>query len=224
MRDAGCVPEDAAWVGKQIGLEVARVAELIQTQPTRTEVGRLVESSWPMGVVRRVPAGEADGTVRAIARRIELPLWYREAPSEAEVAEVKQLEQRLADLRAQGAPTETIRAANMAVRRAALNLTVNQRRSKGKTLTMEFQAIRLGSTALVGLPIEPFAEIGVEVKEKSPFEMTFFSGYTNGVESYMAMPYAFEEGGYELWMCPFAPEAAGMTVAESVKLLEELKG
>ena len=223
VRDAGCVPEDAAWVGKQIGLEVARVAELIETQPTRTEVGRLVESSWPMGVVRRVPSGEPDGTVRAISRRINVPLWYREPPTAAEVAHVKELENRLADLRAQGAPTETIRAANMAVRRAALNLSTNQRRSKGKTISMEFQAIRLGSAALVGIPVEPFAEIGAEVKQRSPFATTFFSGYTNGVEAYMAMPYAFEEGGYELWMCPFAPEAAGVTVAESVRLLEELK-
>src|SRR5205085_5825747 len=120
-----------AWVGKQIGLEVARVAELIDTQPTRTEVGRLVESSWPMGVVRRVPSGEADGTVRAISRRIDVPLDYREPPTETEVAQVKELETRLADLRAEGAPTETIRATNMAVRRAGVNLARKTRRRKG---------------------------------------------------------------------------------------------
>src|SRR5439155_4446835 len=98
----------------------------------------------------------------------------------------------------------------------------NQRRRKGKTISMEFQAIRLGSVALVAIPVEPFAEIGAEVKQRSPFATTFFSGYTNGVEAYMAMPYAFEEGGYELWMCPFAPEAAGKTVTESINLLQEL--
>ena len=110
----------------------------------------------------------------------------------------------------------------MRVRRAALNLSTNQRRSKGRHAEIEFQALRLGSTALVGLPVEPFAEIGAEVKARSPFATTFFSGYTNGVEAYMAMPYAFEEGGYELWMCPFAPEAAGLAVRESVRMLEEL--
>ena len=34
--------------------EAARVAELIETQPTRTQIARYVESSWTMGVVERV--------------------------------------------------------------------------------------------------------------------------------------------------------------------------
>lgn len=224
IRDAACRPQDARWVGKQIGLEAARVAELIETQPMRQEIGRLVESSWPMGVVRRVFDGESDDTVRCILRQVRLPLWQREPPSDAEMAHVKALEQRLADLRAQGASDAEVREANMNVRRAALDLAVNQRRSRGAHVELEFQAIRLGPTALIGIPVEPFAEMGVAVKKDSPFATTFFSGYTNGVESYLAMPYAFEEGGYEVWMCPFASEAAEITVAESLKLLKELKG
>ena len=223
IRDASCRPEDARWVGRQIGLEAARVAELIETQPTRTRIGRVVESSWPMGVVERVADGEPDGTVRAISRRIKVPLWQRETPTEAEIAHVKQLEQRLAELRAQGADTAAIREANMNVRRAALDLNCNRLRSRGPAIEMEFQAIRLGPAALVGIPVEPFAEIGVAVKLGSPFAATFFSGYTNGVEGYMAMPYAFEEGGYEVWMCPFAPEAAGVAIDESLTLLNELR-
>ncbi len=222
IRDASCKPEDARWVGKQIGIEAARVAELIETQPTRAEIGRIVESSWPMGVIARVPDGEPDGTVRCISHQVAVPLWQREPPSDDEVAHVKNLEQQLAALRAQGADDGKVREANMNVRRAALDLMVNQRRSRGTHLSMEFQAIRLGGCALVGIPVEPFAEIGVAVKQASPFATTFFSGYTNGVESYMAMPYAFEEGGYEVWMCPFAPEAASISVEESLKLLQEL--
>jgi neutral ceramidase len=222
IRDASCQPADARWVGRQIGLEAARVAELIETQPASTKIGRVVESSWPMGVVARVPDGEADGTVRAISRRVQIPLRQRESPTASEIAQVKQLEQRLAELRAQGAEAETIRAANMNVRRAALDLHSNRLRSRGAYIEMEFQAIRLGPAALVGIPVEPFAEIGAEVKSRSPFTTTFFSGYTNGVESYMAMPYAFEEGGYEIWMCPFRPEAAGVAINESLKLLNEL--
>lgn len=49
----------------------------------------------------------------------------------------------------------------MAVRRASLNLNVNKKRSAGTELPIEVQAIRLGNTALVGIPVEPFAEIGV---------------------------------------------------------------
>ncbi len=119
---------------------------------------------------------------------------------------------------------EEIRLANMRVRRATLDLNVRKRRSQGKDILLEFQGIRLGATALVGIPVEPFAEIGAQVKAGSPFATTFFSGYTNGSEGYMAMPYAYDEGGYEVWMTPFAPETPGIVVAESLKLLQELHG
>ena len=52
---------------------------------------------------------------------------------------------------------------------------------------------------------------------------TFFSGYSNGVHNYMPVSSAYEEGGYEVWMTPFAPEAAGITVEKSLELLRELR-
>jgi|GEM_PF-117682 len=222
IRDYSCRVEDARWVGRQIGLEVVRVAELIETQPSKMKIAKHVESSWTMGVVERVPVGEADPRVRCLSRKIKLPAWTRPQPSDAERSHLKDLEKHLANLRAHNAPVEEIRKANMDTRRAALDLWSTERRSKGTHIEMEFQAIRLGSTALVGIPVEPFAEIGAEVKAGSPFATTFFSGYTNGVESYMPTAAAYEEGGYEVWMAPFAPQAAGITVAESLKLLREL--
>ena len=83
--------------------------------------------------------------------------------------------------------------------------------------------MRLGPVALLGLPVEPFAQIGEQVKAQSPFATTFFSGYSNGVHNYMPVRSAYEEGGYEVWMTPFAPEAAEITVAESLALLRELR-
>jgi hypothetical protein len=222
VRDYRCRPEDARWVGKQIGIEAARVASLIETQPQTLDVSKHVESSWTMGIGGSIPAGEGDGTVRAVSQVVALPAWQHPPPTQDEIDHVAQLEAELAALRAKGAPDAQVREANMRVRRAALNLSVNKKRSASDKVEMEFQAIRLGNTALVGIPVEPFAEIGVAVKERSPFATTFFSGYTNGVNFYMPMPYAYEEGGYEVWMSPFAPEAAEMTIDESVALLEEL--
>ena len=97
-----------------------------------------------------------------------------------------------------------------------------QQRSQGTSLTIEVQAIRLGACAMVGVPVEPFAAIGAQVKALSPFATTFFSGYTNGVEMYLPTADAYPEG-YEVWMTPFAPEAAGLTVEESLALLSELR-
>lgn len=222
VRDYACRSEDARWVGKQIGIEAARVAALIETQPMQLDVSKHVESSWTMGIGGRVPRGESDGTVRAISRVVSMPVWQHEPPTQDEIENVARLERELAELRAQNAAEDQVRKANMRVRRAALNLNVNKKRSAGETIEMEFQAIRLGNCALVGIPVEPFAEIGVAVKQASPFATTFFSGYTNGAEYYMPMPYAYEEGGYEVWMSPFAPEAAEKTIGASIELLEAL--
>ncbi len=172
-------------MGRQLGLEAARVAELIETQPTTPQIARYVESSWTMGVVERVPGAAPDGRVRCITRDVALPLWHREPPTEQEHAEVAALTQRLADLRAAGAPEAEIREANRLTRRAGMELRIAGVRSSGAQLAIPFQAIRLGNTALVGILVEPFAEIGAQVKAGSPFATTFFSGYTNGVNAYL---------------------------------------
>jgi len=58
------------------------------------------------------------------------------------------------------------------------------------------------------VPAEPFAEIGVAVKSRSPAERTLFSGYSNGQLAYVPTAEAFEEGGYETGATPFGPDAA----------------
>jgi neutral ceramidase len=222
VRDFSCRVEDARWVGRQIGLEAAQVAERIETRPGKPQITRSVESSWTMGVSEWVPDAPADGLVRCLSRRISLPLWHREPPTTQEMAHLEELKQRLASLRSQGASTEQIREANRLARRATLGLKISQQRSQGVDVAIELQVLRLGTTALVGIPAEPFAEIGARVKEQSPFATTFFSGYTNGMTAYMPVPEAYEEGGYEVWMTPFAPEAAGKVVEASITLLNEL--
>lgn len=222
IRDFSCLTEDSRWVGRQIGLEAVRVAELIETQPTQMEITRQAESSWTMGIAERVPTQRPCGLVRCISREVALPVNQQPPPSAEDVALVESLKLRLAELRTQGAPAEEIREANRTARRAVLGLRVAEQRSRGSHLAVEFQAMRLGLTALVGVPFEPFAELGVEVKARSPFTTTFYSGYTNGVNGYVPVPDAYGEGGYEVWNSAFAPAAAQMAVEESLKLLTEL--
>jgi hypothetical protein len=49
--DYTCRTEDARWIGRQIGIEAARVAELIETKPTKLAIRQTAESSWTMGRV-----------------------------------------------------------------------------------------------------------------------------------------------------------------------------
>lgn len=222
LRDYSCRVEDARWIGKQVGIEAARVAELIETRPTKPAISHFVESSWTMGVAGREPDGEPDGTLRCVTQRLDLPLWQRQPPTAEELGQLEALKRNLAELRERGAPEAEIREANRLARRASLDLFVAERRSRGAVLPIEIQAIRIGECALVGIPVEPFAAIGTQVKALSPFPTTFFSGYTNGVEMYMPTADAYPEG-YEVWMTPFAPEAAGLTVEEALALLSELR-
>lgn len=222
LRDFSSSVEDARWIGRQIGLEAVRVAELVETQPTRLVITDHVESSWTMGVAERVPDGELSGRVRCVTRSVAMPVYQQAPPTASEVAQLEELKRRLADLRIRGAPVEEIREANRMVRRATLGLNIAEQRARGSTLALEFQAIRLGSNAMVGIPAEPFAEIGARVKARSPFATTFYSGYTNGVTGYLPTPEAYEEGGYEVWNTAFAPQAADLAVEQSISLLNEL--
>jgi hypothetical protein len=42
-----------------------------------------------------------------------------------------------------------------------------------------------------------FCEISLQVREQSPFQHTFFYGYTNGWVGYLPTKQGFAEGGYE---------------------------
>lgn len=59
-------------------------------------------------------------------------------------------------------------------------------------------ALGLGEVGLVTLPGEPFAELGIRIRERSPFPTTFVCGYSNGSVGYLPTPTAYEEGGYEV--------------------------
>jgi hypothetical protein len=227
IRDYACRVADARWVGRQVGLEAARVAEAIETRPGSRQVVRQVESSWTMGVTEHVPDPMSEGdtlaVVRSRTRQVALPRWSQPQPSEADVAEVQALQARLADLHRQGAPMEVVREANLKVRRALLALETARRRSEAGPILLEIQAIQLGPIALLSMPVEPFAEIGVAIKARSPFEATLVSGYSNGIAGYLPVASAYPEGGYEIWVTPFAPEAAERVIEASVDLLEQLK-
>ena len=65
-------------------------------------------------------------------------------------------------------------------------------------------------------PLELFCEISNEIRDRSPFEFTFYYGYTNGWLGYMPTKEEFQYGGYEVErVSPFTPQA-GDDLKESV--------
>jgi hypothetical protein len=79
----------------------------------------------------------------------------------------------------------------------ALIARLREKKSRRDHALAEVQAIRMGQAVVVSLPCEPFTEIGLEIKMRSPFESTFVVGCGNGMVGYVPTRRAFERGGYE---------------------------
>ena len=92
------------------------------------------------------------------------------------------------------------------------------------SLPAEVQVIRLGdNTALVALPGEIFVELGLAIKEASPFEQTFVIELANSSPAYVPTLKAYDEGGYEATNSVYAPGGGEMLVEKAISLLKELK-
>ena len=84
--------------------------------------------------------------------------------------------------------------------------------------------LRIGSVAFVGIPGEPFTEIGVNIKKSvDGFDMILPCALTNGGEGYFPMESAYAEGGYEARTSHFKAGVADAIVDCAKSILEDLK-
>lgn len=104
------------------------------------------------------------------------------------------------------------------------NATV-QYSEPGKTEKVLVQAIRIGEQAIVSLPFEVLVEIGLEIKEKSPFPHTFTISLANGGYGYLPPPHQHELGGYETWIgtSKFEKNSSVVLTKELLEMLAELR-
>jgi len=188
--------EPARKLGTQLGCEVVKVWEDIQTAP----VDSLVIASETI-VIPRYDYGSAE---------------------KAQMF-VQNLEKEVEKWRAEGAVEGLINWTLMRHKRA---LEAFRSWTTGKpmlSLDAEIQAWAVGDLGIVFVPGEVFNEIGAEVKKHSPFSHTFFVGYSNGNIGYVPIPEAYAEGGYEVDdACQVGPEASGLVTDKSLELLERL--
>jgi hypothetical protein len=62
------------------------------------------------------------------------------------------------------------------------------------------QAIRIGDVGIASIPCEVFAEIGLDIKDRSPLKTTFTIELANGWNRYLPTPRQHRLGGYETWL------------------------
>ncbi|MDY7010743.1 MAG: hypothetical protein SVV80_08335, partial [Planctomycetota bacterium] len=79
----------------------------------------------------------------------------------------------------------------------------------GKSIADEIQALLVGETLIISLgSMEAYSEIGLAVKDASPFSHTFTLAYSNGQSlGYLPSPHAYSIVDPDVKTCHFAPEA-----------------
>jgi len=90
------------------------------------------------------------------------------------------------------------------------------------TFDMILSAVKIGPVAFLGIPGEPFSEIGKQIKDTEGFEMIIPSCNTNGKEGYFPMQDSYDEGGYEARSSNFKAGVGEYIIKESKELIKDL--
>lgn len=210
--------------GTKLGLEAARVRLNIDPYERKERLVEIVPSGANLGVYADDPIAEPDAMLSVAWDETELPLRQLE-PVDALDKRANELAAVVFEMRSNNAPQDELIAAISRAKKATIALNcarLAEDHGENGHITIRSQAIRIGETVLVSVPLEPFVEVGLEVKERSPASRTFFSGFSNGHFNYLPTDAGIEEGGYEVDVSPFAAGSAEMVTRASVRAIEKV--
>ncbi|HEX2037564.1 MAG TPA: hypothetical protein VHS99_25590 [Chloroflexota bacterium] len=147
------------------------------------------------------------------AAMAEVALTRRPLPSDADVARARETEARVA------AGERVLMGERAFARRVLQRIS-----GTPDEISTWVQALRLGELALVGVPGELFVELGLAIKQGSPFEQTIVLELANDSIGYIPTRRAFEEGAYEPEASLLSPGQGERVVESAIALLHQLKG
>ena len=154
-----------------VGGEALKVAESIETRP--------------------------ELTLNVVSERVDLPV--RKLPAADELKKmIKEGKKNLEALKKEGTPEyHQMMNAYIPIEWAQEALEVVETGREVDHLEMEIQVVRMNDAILVAMPGEIFVEIGLNIKQASPYPYTFVIEMANGAIGYFPTRKAFEIGGYE---------------------------
>jgi len=96
---------------------------------------------------------------------------------------------------------------------------------RGQTRETWLQVLRIGDVAIVGVPAEFFTQLGLDIKNRSPFRYTYVAELANDWIGYIPNREGLKLGGYQCWagFHSYAEPGTGERIVdEAVNLLKEL--
>ena len=180
----------------------------IDVSGRRKNDARLIGQQLAVSVLSARPREPlASPSLSAISARFELPLRM---VSDAQVAAAR-------------ANTPKIGTNELPFLTQVENVATLDLSRRGSTLDAEVQVVRLHhDLAVVVLPGEVFVELGLAIKQASPFKHTLVIELSNDNPAYIPTEKAFQEGSYETVNSRIAPGGGERLVAEAVRLLKAL--
>ena len=177
----------------------------------RIVAGKAADAAWR--AVKKIQNYEVSPVI-AIRQR-EVKLEYR-MPSEKEIAKALALMEL---------PTRERNAINKRTSGVVKKIIEYSGVDRPDPEPVLIQAIRIGEQAIVSMPFEVLVEIGLEIKEKSPFPHTFLIEQANGSLGYLPPPNQHKLGGYETWLSSarFAEDSSVILTKQLLEMLAELR-
>jgi neutral ceramidase len=92
----------------------------------------------------------------------------------------------------------------------------------GPDVDVRLSVLKIGNILLAGISGEVFTEIGMQIKDLSPYKYTFVVTHCNGASGYLITDAAYTEGGYEVTASRVMPGAEGIIVANMADMISQL--
>lgn len=216
--------EVAHRLGRILGHQIAGLGWQVDTVRRESKAEGFVESTaFQAKQPFRVP-GPRESALKSGRVVVDLP---RRAYTPAEMADMEKrivrAKQQVTDERKGGDEWKTYQA-EARLRRFTNLLTKWKQPGPSAPVQVELRVLRIGRFALVSMPGEPFAEIGLAYKKASPFDVTMFCGYSNGIGGdYLPVTPEYAHGGYEIERTPYGLGAAEKVMAQAARLFAQVR-
>jgi len=110
----------------------------------------------------------------------------------------------------------------IAVRTSLQYLKENLDKHETGPIAADVQALRIGDFVLVTFPGEFFAEVGLRIKQRSPYPNTFVAGYSNGSIGYAPTADSYDKDTYEDSLTRLAPQWQELYEGKALEMTRRL--